>query len=160
MSHVHSHDQTVPRPALLAAAGVVGLSLLLTVLVRVGVLSPEAVPAVERAQAQVSAAETYRLVFVDRADGAVAVRNTDTGRTVAIVTSTTPSNGFIRGVLRGLARDRRARGIGAEPPFALTRWSDGSLSLVDTATRRSIELGGFGPDNTAAFAALLKAARN
>ena len=63
--------------------------------------------------------------------------------------------GFIRGVMRGLARDRRSRGIGNAPPFNLTLWRDGELSLTDSATRRSIELTAFGSTNRAAFAALL-----
>jgi putative photosynthetic complex assembly protein len=59
-------------------------------------------------------------------------------------------------VLRGLARERRQHGIGAEPPFRLTLWANGALSLVDTATGRVIELDGFGQTNRAAFARLLK----
>ena len=65
------------------------------------------------------------------------------------------TNGFIRGVLRGLARDRKLQRIGTEPPFRLTRWVDGRLSLDDPATGRRIELGAFGPTNAAAFAGLL-----
>jgi len=68
------------------------------------------------------------------------------------------TNGFVRGVLRGLARDRKLRGIGPQPPFELTRWTDGRLSLTDTATGREIELDAFGPTNVGAFARLLTAA--
>jgi hypothetical protein len=42
-----------------------------------------------------------------------------------------------------------------EAPYRLTLWDDYSLSLTDTGTGRTIELGSFGPDNRAAFAALL-----
>jgi putative photosynthetic complex assembly protein len=69
-----------------------------------------------------------------------------------------PGNGFVRGVMRGMARDRRAHGVGMEPPFALTLWRNGTLSLTDKSTGRAIELGSFGPDNRAAFAALLPGA--
>ena len=41
------------------------------------------------------------------------------------------------------------------PPFTLTLWKNRTLSLEDKSTGRSIELGSFGPDNRAAFAALL-----
>ncbi|QYU67324.1 hypothetical protein J4558_20660 [Leptolyngbya sp. 15MV] len=58
-------------------------------------------------------------------------------------------------MLRGLARDRRMRGLDAAPPFVLTLWQDGAISLTDSATGREIDLGGFGPDNRAAFAGLL-----
>jgi putative photosynthetic complex assembly protein len=155
MSHAHAHDQTVPKPALIAAGALVTLSLLLTMLVRVGVLEREAVPAAVRAADRASVVETRNLTFSDRADGAVVIADASTAATVAVIESETKSGGFIRGVLRGLARERRSRGIGAAPPFKLTLFSDGSLNFVDTATGRSIELGAFGPDNRAVFAALL-----
>jgi putative photosynthetic complex assembly protein len=65
------------------------------------------------------------------------------------------TNGFIRGVLRGLARERRQHNVGAEPPFRLTRWDNGHLSLEDPQTGRRIELGSFGPTNAEAFSRLL-----
>jgi putative photosynthetic complex assembly protein len=64
-------------------------------------------------------------------------------------------SGFIRGVLRSFARERRAKNIKMEVAYRLTLWDDYSLSLTDTGTGRTIELGSFGPDNRAAFAALL-----
>ena len=63
----------------------------------------------------------------------------------------------MRGVLRGLARDRRADGIGRSPPFRLTRWADGRLSLDDPATGRHVDLEVFGPTNAGAFAEILTA---
>jgi hypothetical protein len=50
MSHAHSHENTVPRPALVLAGALVAITVALTGLVRVGVLPREAVPAVERAK--------------------------------------------------------------------------------------------------------------
>ena len=101
--------------------------------------------------------ETRRLTFADRSDGAVVITDADSGAQVALIESETKSGGFIRGVLRGLARERRMRGIGSGPAFALVLWEDGSLSLTDEATGRIIELGAFGPDNRDAFAAVLPA---
>lgn len=155
MSAGHSHDQTVPKPALLAAGGLVVLSLLMTVMVRVGWLDREAVPAEARAADRASMVESRSLTFADRADGAVVIADALTGATVATILSDTKSGGFIRGVLRGLARERRSHGIGSGPPFKLSLFSDGSLNFIDTATGRSIELGAFGPDNRAVFAGLL-----
>ena len=66
-------------------------------------------------------------------------------------------SGFIRGVMRGLARERRMHGHGAQAPFRLTRYVDDQLSLVDMATGRIIELNGFGHTNVAAFNRLLEA---
>ena len=68
------------------------------------------------------------------------------------------SNGFVRGVLRGFARERRRNEVGQAPPFRLTRCSDGRLSLADATTGRTVELEAFGPTNLAAFAGLLPGA--
>ncbi|PPD19905.1 MAG: photosynthetic complex assembly protein, partial [Methylocystis sp.] len=45
-------------------------------------------------------------------------------------------------------------GLDASTPFALTRWSDGTVSLEDSATGRRVNLDAFGPDNARAFAQL------
>ncbi|MGI4875884.1 MAG: photosynthetic complex assembly protein PuhC, partial [Janthinobacterium lividum] len=65
------------------------------------------------------------------------------------------NNGFIRGVLRGMARDRLMRGVGKAPPFRLTLFGDGALTLFDPSTGRNVELGSFGPTNKQSFADLL-----
>jgi len=83
------------------------------------------------------------------------VRDVTTGETVRVLVDGVPGNGFVRGVMRGMARERHFRGVGMTPPFTLTLWQNGTLSLVDKATGRAIELGSFGPDNRAAFAALM-----
>jgi putative photosynthetic complex assembly protein len=84
----------------------------------------------------------------------VQVRDITLGR--AIDTLPPGSNGFVRGALRGLARERRRRGLGPEAaPMRLTQWSDGSLTLVDLATDVKIEVESFGPTNAAAFHELL-----
>ena len=76
-------------------------------------------------------------------------------RIAGIPASETRATRAPRSIMRGLARDRRARGIGEAPSFNLTLWRDGELSLTDSATHRSIEMTAFGPANRAAFAALL-----
>lgn len=157
MSHAHSHENTVPRPALAMALALVGVSLVMTTAVRLGLAEREAVPAAERAKADVGAAETRKLSFSDRADGAVVVTDATSGETVATIVGESGNGGFVRGVLRSFARERHMRGIGAAPPFALTLWTDGSLSLADDTTGRSVELGSFGPDNRAAFMRFLAA---
>jgi putative photosynthetic complex assembly protein len=93
------------------------------------------------------------IYFEDRSDGAVIVRSEESGDLVGVLDPGT--NGFIRSVVRGLVRERRARDIGAEPPFYLTRWQDGRFSLDDPSTGRTVELGAFGPTNAGAFAGLL-----
>lgn len=156
MSHAHSHEQTVPRPALIAAGALVFGTLGLASAVSLGFLEREAVPSVARAEADIGIAQFRELTFSDRDDGAVVIADAATDEEIRVIETETQSGGFIRGVLRGMARERRGYGIGAEPAFRLTLWEDGSLSLVDLATQRSVELGAFGPDNRAVFMTLLK----
>jgi putative photosynthetic complex assembly protein len=99
--------------------------------------------------------ESRELRFEDREDGAVVVLDLQ-GREVGVLDPGT--HGFVRGVMRGMARERRSREVGTEPPYRLAYWSDGRLTLDDPATGRWIELAAFGPDNTGAFARLLASA--
>lgn len=156
MSHTHSHENTVPRPALIAAGVLVGFSLLMTAAVQIGWLERSAVPSTERAEAAVAPLEQRSLLFADGADGSVLITEAGSGAQVGLIEAGSEQGGFIRGVLRGLARERRMYDVGSEPPFTLTLWQDGSMSLVDEATGRSVEIGAFGPDNRAAFAVLLE----
>jgi len=155
MSHAHSHENTVPKPALVAAGMLVGACLLMTTAVSLGFMDRQAVPTVARAEANVVPVAERSLQFLDQDDGTVLIEDVSNGDTVAVIDMDTQSGGFVRGVLRGLARERRLNGVGAEPPFDLTLWGDGSISLTDSATGRIIELGAFGPDNRAVFAAML-----
>lgn len=147
MSHSHQ-NQAFPRSALLAAAALVAIALVSAAATRIaGGYVMERPPSV--------AAESSDLRFADRNDGAVIVTRVPDGSTIAVLDPGT--NGFVRGVLRGLARERRFRGVSAEEPFRLTRWADGRLSLEDPSTGRNIELRAFGPTNEVAFARLLMA---
>jgi putative photosynthetic complex assembly protein len=65
--------------------------------------------------------------------------------------------GFLRGALRALAKQRKAQGVGAEQPFALIARTDGGLTLFDPVTRQRVDLESFGPTNAAAFVPLLTA---
>jgi putative photosynthetic complex assembly protein len=103
-------------------------------------------------------ASTQELRFEDRADGSIAVLAADDGRIIELIEPGT--KGFVRMVMRGLARDRQAAGIGSQPPFTLTRWADGRLSISDPTTARRIELTGFGADNVNAFAGFLPSGRD
>ena len=66
------------------------------------------------------------------------------------------TNGFVRGVMRGLARDRKLLGVGHDDAFKLVRWADGRLSLEDPTTGRNIALEPFGADNSRVFARFLE----
>lgn len=94
------------------------------------------------------------LLFADGADGSVVVRQAGQDQPIAELSG---EQGFLRGTLRGLARTRKAEGIGQGVPFRLVAWADGRLTLEDPATGRVLDLSAFGPMNTAVFGRLLTA---
>jgi putative photosynthetic complex assembly protein len=138
----------LPRGAVLGAGSMVLVVLLLVIGFRIAGLSP--------AKPEPSAVvASYELRFEDRGDGAVLIYSEPADRLVHTLPPGT--NGFVRGVLRGLARERRAEQIGPTAPFKLTRWADGRLSLDDPSTSRHVDLEVFGPTNAGAFAAIFDA---
>lgn len=148
MAHVHAMNP-IPRPVLLAAGALVAFTLLLTAGAR---LTRPAVPA-----PRPTPVETIEVRFEDRSDGSIAMLDPASGRELTRVPPA--SNGFIRGVLRGLFRERKLEALGRAGTFRIERGTDGRLSLEDLATHRRIDLSAFGVDNTAAFARLLAAGR-
>lgn len=140
-----AHTQLFPRGALVAASALIGLTIVAAGTGRLSGIGVTRMPAA-------TPVHTRALHFADRHDGAVVVSDAD-GRTVAVLDPGT--NGFARGVMRGLARARKLEDIGAEPPFVLTRWADGRLSLEDPTTKHQINLEAFGATNSAVFARLL-----
>jgi putative photosynthetic complex assembly protein len=101
--------------------------------------------------------ESRDLRFEDRTDGSVAVIDAKSGEVVDLMVPGT--NGFVRIVMRGLARERRNAGFDSTLPFTLTRWDDGRLTIADPTTGRRNELVGFGSTNVQVFAKLLLAGR-
>jgi putative photosynthetic complex assembly protein len=140
------HDRRFPRGALLGAAALIALSLGAAGFARLSGIGITQAPEGTAVQSRV-------LRFEDRSDGAVVVFDVRSDQIAAVLPSET--NGFVRGVMRSLVRERRREDVGAEPPFLLTRWSDGRLSIEDLATRERIELTAFGQTNVAAFARFL-----
>lgn len=140
-----AQEQKLPRGALVGAGALVVASLLLVGVARLTGFRPEQAP-------PSTPVESYDLRFEDRADGAVLIYDTADRLTDTLAPGT---NGFVRGVLRGLVRERRADGVGPSPPFRLTRWADGRLSLDDPSTGRHVDLEVFGPTNAGSFAEIL-----
>jgi putative photosynthetic complex assembly protein len=91
------------------------------------------------------------LRFEDRPNGDVAVME---GQSNTEITRYSGEQGFVRGILRALARERMRRGIGSGPTFELIGYTDGRQTLLDPATGQRINLESFGPTNMAAFAML------
>lgn len=137
----------VPRPLLAGAGALAAIALIAA--------------AAGRRQALAHPAEvsppvaTRALLFEDAPDGAVLVREAGTHSLVARLA--VGEGGFVRGTLRGLARQRHRAGIGAEVPFTLSRTADGRIALDDASTGSHVDLTAFGPTNAASFARLLPA---
>jgi putative photosynthetic complex assembly protein len=139
------HDPILPRRVLIG----IGVVLLSTVI---------AVGAVRLSGTSIRDADDIALAsrmlrFEDRPDGSVVVIDADSK---SIIHTVTGESGFFRGTLRGLARERRRNGLGAEQPFELIGRADGRLTLVDPATSQRIDLESFGPTNAAVFAQFLR----
>ena len=146
MTRSSDHQEKVPLPFLIAAGGLVALTLILIAAARLTGYGEAMVP-----DQDVVAMRDLR--FADQASGAVAVYAEPGGR---LVTEVAPgAGGFLRGTLRALVRERRQRAIRDDIPFRLVRAVDGTLILGDPTTGRRIVLGAFGPTNAGVFASLL-----
>ena len=139
-------EPVVPKGGIIAAAALVLFSLATVTTARLtgtgGVHM--ALPA---------AVESRDFQFEDGKNGAVLVY--DAGNRQLVDTLAPGSNGFIRVVLRGLARERKLGSIGQEPPFRISRFANGQITLTDTSTGKLIDLAAFGSANTDAFARLM-----
>jgi len=143
MSEASVQDQ-VPRGALVGIGILLAVSLVAVTAVRlsgIDVRTPDA-----------QAVATRDLRFEDTAQGGVAVIDARSGQ---LVETFSGEQGFLRGALRALARERKAQGLGPEFPFQLVGRSDGRLTLLDNATGTRIDLESFGPTNAGIFARLL-----
>jgi hypothetical protein len=133
-----------PKWVLMCAGGIIAFSLIAVGLVRITGNGPDqraAAPAVQRS-----------LVFLDQKDGGVLVGDGLTGETLTVLYG---EQGFVRGALRALSRERHARGLGAKLPFDLVVRVDGRVTLMDPSTGHRVDLESFGPTNTAEFARFL-----
>lgn len=136
-----------PRAPLWGAAVLLVTALVVTAGGRT-VATPDAMP-------PAAAVVTRDLLFVDRPEGGVAVYDAREKRQLDVLAP--GSDGFVRGVLRSIARERRGHGLGPTVPVRLAARNNGDLTLEDPATGRLIHLTAFGPTNTAAFARFLTA---
>ena len=135
---------TFPRWVLWAAACLLAFTLGAVALVRITGNGPD--------QLAANTVAERLLRFEDRAGGGVAVIDGETGQ---LLTTVTGEQGFFRGALRALARDRIARKIGPEQPFKLISRADGRLTLLDPVSGQRVDLESFGPTNAAVFVPFL-----
>lgn len=92
--------------------------------------------------------------FQDQPNGDIAVVDAVTRQEVAHFQG---EQGFVRGALRALARERLRHGLGPEQPFELTGHVNGRITLRDPATGMRLNLESFGPTNAAVFSRLQSA---
>ncbi|HEV7268714.1 MAG TPA: photosynthetic complex assembly protein PuhC [Falsiroseomonas sp.] len=145
MAQALPHKPAVSRGLMLGSAAVIAGTLALASLGHRAPLDPATAgsrPLAER-----------ELRFADRADGAVVVTDARSG--AMVMTLPPGSEGFVRGAMRGLVRERNRESLGMEAPFHLAAWPDGRLTLEDTATGLFMELHAFGRTNAEAFLRLL-----
>ncbi len=134
-----------PKWILYFAAGIISFSLISVALVRITGNGPDQLAA---------AAVAERLLrFDDMPDGGVLVTDGVTGGRVAELHG---EQGFVRGALRALTRERHSRDIGSKQPFKLTARVDGRLTLTDPSTGQRIDLESFGPTNSGEFLRFLE----
>ena len=86
-----------------------------------------------------------------------AVQVVDAHTSQIIQTYENGEGGFVRGSMRALKRVRASSDAANTQPYRIIRWENGAVSLSDTVTGQRYYLNAFGPDNAAAFAALLDA---
>jgi putative photosynthetic complex assembly protein len=146
--------QEFPRGALYGAGGLIATVILVVFGVRAGVLPGRETAPEQRAVQQVAVVAARDFRFADRADGALIATDARSGE-VALVLEPGSNSGFIRGVMRGMMRERSLHKVAPDGPVTVTQWADGALTLKDPSTGRIIELGSFGATNRAAFAQLL-----
>lgn len=138
---VHARPERIPRWLVRSIAAMLVLVLGGVATMRLAGFSPVVAPPATLAERS--------LAFADTADGAVRVSDATSGEHLAELRG---EQGFLRGVLRGLARERRAQQIGAATPYTLSLHADGRLLISDPQTGQRIDLASFGPDNAAVFA--------
>ena len=153
MSEIDS--EPFPKRALIGAGALIGVTLILTGAVSFGFIGKPGTANEVRTERHMAVRSERTLVFSDHPGGVLLINDVDSK---AVVRAMMPGekSGFIRGVLRSFGRERRAKNVDAKTAYRLTLWVDYSLSLKDLGTGRIVELGSFGPDNRAAFAALLE----
>jgi putative photosynthetic complex assembly protein len=138
--------ELIPRRALLATAAVLAATLLAVGAMRLA--------GVQTRQTDAPAVAERALRFADRPDGGIDILDAASG---ARIDSAHGEQGFLRGTLRGLVRERKRAGLVTDAPLLLTARADGRLTLADPATGERIDLESFGPTNAGVFARWLGA---
>jgi len=93
------------------------------------------------------------ILFSDRVDGGISIRDASTGQLIGEISP--GEGGFVRGALRGFARERRLQNPGMESPLRLAAMQGGAIVLEDPVSGRWTDLRAFGATNAQSFADIL-----
>lgn len=153
MSDEQARRESVPKPVLIAA----GLLMLGSFLFATGARIVND----QRGGDSIDAVASRDLSFEQRDNGALVVRDAEIAgagqaapsqvREDVIKVFDAGEGGFVRGILRGLTRDRQMRGIDLERPYRLSYTADRRLTLEDLATGYRIDLAAYGSGNVETF---------
>ncbi len=141
MSTLAQTPAVFPRTVVLALTGVLVVTLAAVAWARYTGLNPREPDAMTVAERQ--------LAFADAPQGTILVVDASTQTTLATLQG---EQGFVRGVVRSLMRERKRRGLPMTAPLVLLARADGRLTLQDPLTTHRIDLEAFGADNAAVFA--------
>lgn len=137
-----AYHHYIPRQILLAAGGMMLLTVVLVGLHRYGGWEETRVP-------DAPIAEQRAILFEERDNGMLAVLSAEDGSVLDLAGPA--EKGFLRVTLSAMNHGRRVNGVAQNEPFLVRRRTDNSLSLYDPATDQSIDLRAFGPQNTRAY---------
>ncbi|MCF7991675.1 MAG: phosphonoacetaldehyde hydrolase [Thiohalocapsa sp.] len=137
-----------PRGVLIGAAMLIAFVIIAAATVRITGVGGTALPIAP-------VVESRQLVFLDQGGGFTKVRVPGEEGTVAVLESGV--DGFVLGVMRGMVRERKRRGIPLDDPYMLSLREDGRLLFEDPSTAQVIDLRAFGSTNLGSFAELLRA---
>ncbi len=151
-------ERPIPKPVLWGIAAMVAVTFALTGSVALGLMERPQPASKVRAAAGVPVVAERTLVFRDLPDGSLGIFDGKAAQAPFASVAAGSNEGFVRGVIRSMSRERRMKHVGPEAPYQLRLWADGRLSLEDLATGRTVELDSFGADNRRAFWRLLPGA--
>lgn len=146
------YSMAIPRKNSFFRSPVAGASLLVILAITGTAVVRLTGAGVEKAPIS-AAAVMHELRFEDGADGSILIYEAKHNK---LIDRAAPGeNNFLRGTLRGLARERKRIGVDSKPPFRLISRADGRLMLEDPSTGRYVDLGSFGNTNRETFVRLL-----
>ncbi|WP_242467333.1 photosynthetic complex assembly protein PuhC [Thiocapsa imhoffii] len=136
------HDRPFPRGILIALAALIAFTVLAVGIARLSGFDPSQEPR--------SPATVMRDVrFVDADNGFLQVYDFDTGELIEAIEPN--EDGFLRGLLRTLLRERRLHQTDLDGPYRVSLRENGHFTIEDLSTDFYVDLRPFGRDNEAAI---------